>query len=222
MKSFRFFLIFFLIVSSKLIFGQKINPFMDDYKFYQRVHSERSNNYEGIDGIPYLNPEFQKGVIRLKDSTLVKLMLRYDIYSDVMEFQYNDNTYSVENPLLLDTIFIGESVFVYLPTIEKGGYFEIYESGKCILAQKRVIEFKEAEDAKPIEGISKPARFVSEPDIFYLMLNNSNVIKVNNMKSVVNLLQDQKSQIENYIKQQNIKNTNRGNLIEIVRYYNSL
>ena len=126
------------------------------------------------------------------------------------------------NPQLLDKVILGESVFAYLPTIEKGGYFEIYELGKCFLAQKRVILFKEAEAAKPIEGISKPARFISESDLFYMVLNNSNVVKITNMKSVINILQDQKPKIESYIKQEKIKNTKKENLVKIVKYYNSL
>lgn len=209
-------------MSSNLLFGQTINPFIDDYRFYESVHSNKANDYQDVDGSPYLNKEFVEGVCSLKDTSEVKLPVRYNIYSDAMEYRYKDSTYAVGKPELLDKIIIGESVFVFLPFIEKGGYFEIFESGKCILAQKRVIKYKEAEAAKPIEGISKPARFISEPDVFYLVLNQSNAVRISNMKSVVSALQDQKPKIESYIEQEKIKNTKKENLIKIVKYYNSL
>jgi len=222
MKTFKVLLALILIVSSKLIFGQSINPFMDDYKFYERVHSAKANDFQGIDGSPYLNKEFVEGICSLKDTSEIKLPLRYNIYSDAMEYRYNDATYAVGKPEILEKIILGESVFAYLPIIEKGGYFEINESGKCVLAQKRIIKFKSAEAAKPIEGVSKPARFISEPDVFYLVLNHTNAVKISNLKSVVSALQDQKPKIESYIEQENIKNTKKESLIKIVKYYNSL
>ena len=82
MKTFRIFLTLILIASSKLMFGQTINPFMDDYKFYKLSHPEKSDDYRDIDGTPYLNKEFVEGVCSLKDTTSVKLLLRYNIYSD--------------------------------------------------------------------------------------------------------------------------------------------
>jgi hypothetical protein len=222
MKAFKIFLALILIVSSNLIFGQTINPFMDDYKFYESVHAEKTIDYQGIDGSPYLSKEFVEGEFRLKDTNTVKLPIRYNIYSDAMEYKLIEETLAVGNPKLLDKVILGESVFVYLPFIEKGGYFEIFESGKCFLAQKRVIKYKEAEAAKPIEGVSKPARFITEADVFYLVLNQSNAVRISNMKSVVSGLQDQKPKIESFIDQEKIKNTKKENLIKIVKYYNSL
>ena len=222
MKTGKICMIIVLILASKLMFGQEINQFLDDYSFYQRVHSEAANYYKGINGNPYLNSEFVEGVCRLKDTTAVKLQLRYNIYADAMEYQLKEVTYSVGNPQLLDKVILGESVFAYLPSIQKGGYFEVFEPGKCLLAQKRVIKFYPAEQAKPIEGISKPARFITESDIFYMVNNSSEAFKITNMKSVINALQDQKAKIESYIGQEKIKNTKKENLIKIVKYYNSL
>jgi len=222
MKPCKTFLILFLILSSKLLFSQQINPFLDEIAFHKMAHSGTANNYLGIEGNPYLNKEFVEGVCDLKDSTEAKLPLRYNIYADAIEYRLKDVTYAVGNPQLLEKVIIGESEFAYLPSIEKGGYFEIFERGKCLLAQKRSVKFYQAEAAKPIEGISKPARFVNESDVFYIVFSESKVFKITNTKSVLQALQDQKPKIETYMDQEKIKNTKKENLIKIVKYYNSL
>ena len=139
-----------------------------------------------------------------------------------MEYQLKGVNYVVGNPQFLKKILLGGSVFIYLPFIQKGGYFELLESGKCFLVQKRSVQFKPAEGPKPIEGISKPPKFIREPDIFYIGVKDSKTIEIANMKSVINALQDQKLKIESFIKTEKIKRTTRENLIKIAKYYNSL
>jgi hypothetical protein len=222
MKTCKIYLIIFLIISSKLAFSQQIDPFLDYYSFKKMVKSGTANDYQGIDGSPYLNKDFVEGTCDLKDSAAIKLQLRYNMYSDEMEYRLKDVTYSIKNTEKINRVIMGESVFLYLPFIQKGGYFEIYEPGKCLLAQKRSVKFYPAEAAKPIEGISKPARFVNESDVFYIIFSESKVFKITNTKSVLEALQNQKPKIESYMDQEKIKNTKKESLIKIIKYYNSL
>ncbi len=222
MKTVKIYLIIVFIMSSKMLFSQQIDSFLQDYHFYKLLHPEKANEYTGIQGNPYLNSEFAEGVFFLKDTSKVKLPVRYNIYSDEMEYQQKGINFVVGNPESLNRILLGESVFVYLPFIQKGGYFELFESGKCFLVQKRRVKFKPAEGPKPVEGFAIPAKFVKEPDIFYIVVNHSEAIKIANMKSVLDALKDQKPKIESFIKQEKIKNTRQDNLIKIVKYYNSL
>jgi len=214
----------FFINSVNLVFAQTIDPFMDYYKFREQAKGAQANDYQGIDGNPYLNKEFVEGECHLKDSSSIKLMLRYNIYSDAMEYKEKDKNQvlAIGNTALIDKIILNDAKFVFLPFGEKGGYFEILVVGKCALAQKRIVKFKEAEAAKPIEGISKPARFVAESDVFYIVSNQSTAAKISNIKSVIAALKDQESKIESYIDQEKIKNTKKENLVKIVNYYNSL
>jgi hypothetical protein len=213
-------------MSSQMMFGQLtdlslIDPTFNDY-FIKNINSKKAYEYQDIEGSPYLNSEFMDGVLYLKDSTAVKLPLRYNIYTDEMEYQLKGSNYSVGNPQSLNKILLGESVFVYLPFIQKGGYFELFELGNCFLVQKKMLKFNPAESAKPIVGVAIPAKFIRERDIFYMVVNHSQAFKIVNMKAVINALQDQKLKIENFIKQEKIKNTKKENLIKIVKYYNSL
>jgi hypothetical protein len=225
MKTCKVIIIILLAMSAQMMLGQRYDLFLDEYhhnKNFVNQPARNANEYQNIEGNPYLNSEFIDGVIYFKDTTAVKLLLRYNIYADEMEYRLNGVNYIVGNPGILKKTVLGESVFIYLPFIEKGGYFELLASGKCILVQKRSVMFKPAEGPKPIVGTNSPAQFIAEPDIFYLVVNESQIIEVKNMKSVINALQDQKVTVESYIEKEKIKKTKKENLIQIVEYYNSL
>jgi hypothetical protein len=91
-----------------------------------------------------------------------------------------------------------------------------------LFASKKIVAYKPAEGPKPLEGVVIPAKFIRQSDIFYMVVNNSQTIKIQNTRSVIIALQDQKLNIENFIKQEKIKRAKKENLIKIVRYYNSL
>ncbi len=225
MKTCKVIIISILTMSSQMMFGQPYDVFLDKYQYYKNnlsLPAENPNEYQNIEGSPYLKSEFIDGVIYLKDTTAFKLPLRYNIYANEMEYQLKEVIYKVGNPQSLKKIVLGESVFIYLPFLQKGGYFELLESGKCFLVQKRSVKFKPAEGPKPIEVTTTPAKFIREPDVFYIGVKDSKTSEIANMKSVINALQDQKLKIESFIKTEKIKKTTKENLIKIVEYYNSL
>jgi hypothetical protein len=214
-----------LTLLSLMMCGQRYDPFLDTYhhnKNFLNQPAVNATDYQDIEGSPYLNNDFIDGVIYFKDTSGIKLPLRYNIYANEMEYQLKGVSYLVGNPQSLNKILLGESVFLYLPFIQNGGYFELLESGKCFLVQKRTVRFKPAEGPKPIEGTISRAKFTREPDIFFIIVNDSKTIEITTMKSVINALQDQKLNIESFIKKEEIKNAKKENLIKIAEYYNSL
>ena len=205
--------------------GQQYNGFLDAYqynKYFQNQPVKNSNEYQDIEGSPFLNTEFSEGIIYLKDTTAVKLPMRYNIYTDEMEYQLKGVTYVVGDPKFLNKIVLGKSVFIYLPYFLKGCYVELLESGKCFLLLRRSVTFHPAEGPKPVEGVSRPAGFTKDPDAFYYLVGSSKPVEIFTMKSVLNALQDQKLKIESYIKTEKINKTKKENLIKIAKYYNSL
>jgi hypothetical protein len=216
-----------LTVSSPAVFAQRLadKQFMDVRGFYKDVLGPPvaiTNNYDEIEGTPYLNKDFTEGAVYLKDTTAVKVPLRYNIYTDELEYRMKDVNYAVGNPQALNKAVIGGSVFVYLPFVGKGGYFELLESGKCFLVQKRSVTFKPSEDPKPIEGKDIPARFVADPDVFYMVVENAQPVEITGMKSVLSTLADQKDKVGSYVKAEGLKTSKKENLIKIAKYYNSL
>ncbi|HRZ97029.1 MAG TPA: hypothetical protein P5084_05695 [Paludibacter sp.] len=225
MKICRLFFVLILVSSSSVLFGQSgqlNNPFVDKYYFYKSFESRKAFTYKDIVGSPYLNNEFVEGTFNFKDTVPVKIPLRYNIFRDEIEYQEDGINYVVGNPQALNSVSIGESVLVYLPFIEKGGYYEVNEMGKCTLLQKRLVKLKPAEEPKAIVGVAIPAEFVRKFDVYYLVVNETKSYKIKNMKSVLTALNDQQSKLKDFIKKEKINNVKKNNLIKIVKYYNSL
>jgi hypothetical protein len=221
MKSTKLFIIILLFFFPKVIFGQVIGTLSGKYGSLLDPNS-KSYEYKDIEGVPYLNADFIDGSIYSKDSTVFKLPLRYNIYADEMEYQLKGSNYSIRNHQILNKVIIGETVFIYVPFIDNGGYFELVESGKCLLLIKSIVKYRPAESPKPIQAKSIPARFERNSDVFYFVINNSQSFKIKNKKSIAEALQDQKLKIEDFINQEKIKKIEKENLIKIVKYYNSL
>lgn len=225
MKNRKLFFVVTLVLFSSFLFGQSgqlSNPFVENYYFYKSFESRKAFTYKDVVGSPYLNDEFVEGTINLKDTLPVKLPMRYNIYRDEIEYQANGLNYVIGNPQSLNSVTLGESVMVYLPFVEKGGYFEVNELGKCTLLQKRLVKLKPAEEPKAIVGVAIPAEFVRKFDVYYLVVNETKSVKIKNMKSVLTALNDQQPKIKEFIKQEKINNVKKSNLIKIVKYYNSL
>ena len=222
MKTLKFILLLFLFVLSQLVLSQRIDPFLDKYSIYKSFHPEKATEYKDVEGTPYLNSEFFVGNFVLSDSSILEIPIRYNVYSDEMQYQVEGVNYIVGNPLAIEKVQIAESVFKYIPFINKGGYFELIESGKCSLVKKRVVKYKPAEGPKAMVGVAVPAEFIKEPAVFYIINNQSQVFKIKNKKSIIEAFQDQKQKIEDFIKTERINNIKKENLIKVVTYYNKL
>ena len=227
MKTGQIYFIAVMMISSVMLSGQTRpaiitfqNPYPSVLPFDKRYINENLHDYDNIDGSPYLNTEFVDGTFYIKDTVAIKLPIRYNIYVDHMEYKSDGAVYYVDSPQILSRIVLGESVFIYLPLIGKGSYVELLESGKFKLVQKRRVDFKHSE-SKPMEGLIR-SRYESNTDVFYLLNNQNQPFRIENMNSVLKALQDQKTQIETFIKQEKIRNTKKENLVKIVKYYNSL
>lgn len=205
--------------------AQRYDAFLDAYHFnknFEHTPAKPSDAYEGIQGNPYLRAEFIEGTIYLKDTTAVRLPLRLNLYTGEMEYLFQDVPYVVGDPELVNKIEVGGAVFVFLPFVGDGGYFELLASGHCFLVQKRSVRFFPAEGPKPIEAEASPARFEPDPDLFYLVREGGQATLVNTLRSVVKAMKDQQNSVETFIKKEDIKNVRKENLIRITEYYNQL
>jgi hypothetical protein len=221
MKAKKKYVIFFLFISSQMLFGQPSHLFIQDFCARERIFPEKAKEYLDIEGTPYLDNDFQDGLVYLKETEVFKIPIRYNIYADEMEYQAKGMNYVIGSPAALNKIILGESIYVFLPFIQKGGYFELFELGKCTLVQKKITDVKPAEESKPMVTPA-PATFIRKPDVFYCVINDTLVYKIKNMESVKTALKDEKPKIEGFIKQEKIKNIKKENLIKIIKYYNSL
>lgn len=226
MKSFKFVFIVIFTFSVLSVFAQieTSAPILSE-KFLVESYEKKLNtknviSYEDIKGTPYWKKEYIEGKLYLNDTVVVQAPLRYNIYTDEIEYKSNDRNYAIGNPAYLKKALIGKTTFLYIPFIGNGGYYELLESGKCYLLQRRTMRFKPVEYAKPIIG-TVPAEFIPEPDVFYLVVDNNRWYKIVSLKSVKNVMLDQEKMIDEFISREKIRSTKKENLIKIVKHYNS-
>jgi len=212
------FVIFSIVL--EVINGQEIDKYVDDYYYFTGEKTSRSTEFANVEGSPYLNDKFIEGFVYGIDSTYTKLPVRYNLYSNEMEYQLKGINYVFTNTRVISKIRIGESIFVYLPFMQKAGFYELLISGNCSLAARMWVKYF-PEESLPITGY-KQARFMRQSDQFYIIVSNSQFAEIKNMQSVLDVLQNQRPKIESFIKQEKIKNIKKENLIKIVNYYNSL
>jgi hypothetical protein len=181
---------------------------------------KKANGYSNIKGSPYYNEEFMEAEIYLKDQTAYKLPVRYNIFSNSMEYNINDIIYEIGNPTAIDHLILDNKVFFYLNTPGHKGYYECLVKGKVFLMQQRIVKFIEAEPPKPYSE-PKPAEFETSNDRFFIF-RDLNLIEIKSKKSILEIFNDQRTEIETFIKKEKINNFKKENLIKLVEYYNSL
>ncbi|RKE04242.1 hypothetical protein [Marinifilum flexuosum] len=197
---------------------------------YNQVKTSKTmdaNQYESIDGSPYLNKQFEKGFVISKDSLLYTgLILRYNNYQDIIEFQKDDISYELSNQFPLLYVKINDRIYERLKFKSKEGdklgYFQIISDGKVTLYSKKKVNFVEA---KPAHGYVeyKPAKFKAEPISYYLKKEGSytaNLIK--NKKDIVSLLSDKKVEVLTFINENKLKTSKGEDISRIIDYYNKL
>ncbi|HNY01511.1 MAG TPA: hypothetical protein PKG48_02930 [Bacteroidales bacterium] len=215
----------FTLFSTLSVYSQHYNQFLDAYSYHTsmvNLNTKNANEYYDIEGSPYYNGGFNDAVVYLKDSSVVKMPLRYNIYGNKMEYKVNGINYEIANPVAIDHIELGGALFIYVPGIQSGTYAEVLRSGNCQLVQKRAVRFEPSEGPKPVVGTITPARFSPDPDTYYMIIKGGKPEKIYNIKSVLGALTDQKAAVEEFIKKEKIRRASRDNLLRIADFYNSL
>ncbi|MFN8257300.1 MAG: hypothetical protein U0W24_16520 [Bacteroidales bacterium] len=219
MNTFRAIIILLVSINSfQNIFAQSGQKFLDSYNFYKNQGNELNAKYFDTKGSPYLNDDFQDGIVFLKDTSYSKFPLRYNIYEDDFEYKYEGKIYVIGNPGIIDRIEIGDITFMHLPFIQSKGFFEVIVSGASSLVQQYNVRLNPAKAPQPYVEAA-PAEFIKEKEAFYIV-NSSGYFEIKNISNVTIALSDKKELIEKFLKDEKIKKIKRENLVKIVKYYN--
>lgn len=211
-------------VSSQIVM-RELQDLATMVRFTKRLTSRQQDSYTEIESTPYMSEDFKPGEVYTKNNILYKGPLRYNIYADEIEFKVNDIVYWIAEPQKIKYIKIEKSTFIYFHSDEKknkkGSFYELLVEGKCQLLLKRNTVFLKAEAAKPYQD-PKPAQFKVGNDTYLLLIDNGLPQLITNKKSIINALSEKSSDISKYIKKQKISIKEKGDLIKLVKYYNSL
>ncbi len=221
------FILFFFLVSG-LVFGQEeAIRFLDDFRVYEQTHSSHANRvrntYANIEGSPYLFPDYREADILTCDSITYQGKIRYDLYMDEMEYKVKGTTFWISSKDNILKIILDGKTFIYLnpPGGKNAGYYELLTNGSCQLLCKYVVNYMEAQKAKPYQD-SEPARFIRKQNLYYLKKERAAVKLITNKKSVLNYLQDKKDNVSLFIKKNHLSLKKEKDLKKLTEYYNQL
>ena len=156
-----------------------------------------------IAGNSYLGKNFIPASIVKTNGTEIKDMsLRYNIYSNTMEFQKEGKTLSIAFPSEIFKIRMGGKVFVYSTYMTEknvsSGYFQLLFEGRYHLLKKYEVVLKWPSETKIQSNDS--ARFVSTPPHYFLRYGDGMAHLIDSQKKLIKFLQPIPSSLINYIK----------------------
>lgn len=172
-----------------------------------------------IGGTPYLDNNFQKAYILKINGTEIKdVLLRYNTYSDNMEFREDGTNYAIAFPSEIYRLKLGDLSFIYTQyqsaTKIKHGYFQLLHEGTYYLLKKyrSVVKFPERFDS------GDSIRFVKQSPTYYLKHGEGNSYEINSQKQLIKLLQPIHQPVIDYIKANNINGKDESKLINLMEY----
>jgi hypothetical protein len=184
-----------------------------------------ATNGEAIDGSPYLNDKYENGVIYYSNTSHTA-PIRYNAFKDLIEYQQNGRAMVLDPSLTIEKVRIGTSTFVpqkyELNGQSKLGYFEILDSGNVMLFAKKKIIFSEAKKGGSLDGSDRPAQFRRATDEFYYKIGDGELYEVGSIKSMIKSFPAKQEELAQYAKKEKISPRKEKDIVQFVRYYNSL
>lgn len=197
------------------------------------LYDYQGNNFEipleSIERSPYLHEEFLRGKIYNGNENSGTFLIRYNIYKDVMEVKFEQN--SIQEVILDPLIKVSINTSRFRVHNYKDhynnlvpGYFEIIEEGNQaeLLLKHRVI-FSPAE--LPKSGYHKPekAEFEYSQDYYLFFNDDKNPVQIKKLKEkrVLDLL-DEKTTAKKLIRENDLDLSKVEDLRELIRELNKL
>lgn len=219
-----------LFVSTNSLNAQTmLNGLMDNFRFKKMADGTYFRNdlkMSDIQGTPYLNKEFGMGKIITSEGVAYEnIPLRYNGYTDDLEFQKGEDTYNIDPKTIVRRAEFGGAVFSCVKYDSGGktqnGLFEVLTEGKAILLIKYTVNFFEREAVKAYVE-PKPARFEAPKKEYYIAFDNAPAKLITTKKNLLELFGDHKDAMEKYISKNKFSIRDDDALTKIVAHYNSL
>jgi len=211
-------------------FSQVDNSFYLD-QFERNVISERAHRmssgltYDRISGSPYFSDEFTEGEVIMQDGEKYEgVLLRYDIYSNRIEFKNKDGQImEILEPERYDRFIVGENIFKYIP-YEEGNkthlaYMQTLTGGKVTLYKKLRVDFQEAKKPQAYQDAVPPKFVVMAPD-YYLSVDGNPAWKIKSQKQTIELLSSAEAALPSYVRKEKLNLNKEEELIRAIEFCN--
>lgn len=182
-------------------------------------------DFDDIQGSMYATDHFTPGMVITDKDTFNQLPMKYNIYEDVVEFQYRDQLYIIEPAPLIKKIQTDLMTLVVEPYEFEGkvkpGFFTELAGGKVKLLAKKVVEFEEMQLAKAMKYTNTPAKFVPGPDRYFTRVGNQPAQQITKLKKTLELFPDHQKSVMSYASRRKLS-VKKQDLVGLWTYYNSL
>lgn len=182
-----------------------------------------------IEGSKYLNDYYQRAEISTYPNQV--FFIRYNLLTDQMEFQGKDGVVYVFNSRQDDVeiTFVNiNKTYKSLMYIDKNnkvsGYFLPLNDGKHEILKKQKVVYVEKKASKTGYDKARPAEFKRLSEVYFIKTENADLVveMPKNKKKFAALFPEDKLEILNFIKTNNIKLSKDSDLIKLINYINSI
>ena len=216
------------VVSSLSAQDLNINRNLDDLMLFKIREKAFNSEDEPKDytGSPYSNEEFITGEIQRNNNVFVEVPIRFNMFNDWVEFKKDNRIYILDPDEQIKRVDFGDYKLVVKNYDYKEntiwGYLAQLDSGKASVFAKKRVGFREAQLAQALQSEGTPAKFQPLPDYYYNQIGDSEVNRIENMKSMISEFPDNQDGLRAFVKKEKISHRRAGDLIKFTQYYNSL
>jgi len=183
----------------------------------------------GTTGTPYVFEDFKQGNIFYTNKMRVDgKLLNYDCYNNRWEFSAGNSIYLLNSSQIdyfeifpgQDRIILFKQVFV--EKLKKQVSLQVLYNENSILYKRHFREFREADYGG---AYSQDRRYNEYHDReSYYLKTGDNELQVlrSNKKSALEIMEDQREEVEKYIKKEKPNLKTEAGLVQLIRFYDSL
>jgi len=176
-------------------------------------------------GSPYLSDEFIPGEIYLRNGKVYhNIPLRYNIYNDLIEFEAEEKSFTINEKADYTKIIIGNNVFVMISYTYGGGVkkgnLEVITDGNYRLLKKHGVDLEPPE----LPGAYKDAKLANFRELkpeYFLSVSGGGGQFFNNANSFEKICGCDTEELNSFIKKNKIKFNKEASLIELIEYLNN-
>lgn len=214
-------IIFFLLLLSGSSYAQNVFQLQDP------VSSKNFNpeKYSGIRGTPFLVDKWIKGAVSIARGVYQNLELKYNVYDNTLFFNKNDEPFEFQEDIISFTLMPKEDPATYM--VFKRGI-----SGADLRGNEFVQVLLEAEmglyklDVKQLTEMSEInagiVKTFASTAKYYVGKNGKLKFLKLNKQEVLTALSDKQDKIQAYINEKKYTFRKDAELVDVLKYYNSL
>jgi hypothetical protein len=185
--------------------------------------------YVDVEGSPYLTKDYNKGTVKLANgSTYKDILIKYNQIDDVIYFQRGDDVLSFVEPVKEFTIAYIKGAKALnghyrngYPAIGKNTEKSFYEALTDGTAQLLKRTSKYIIKNKPYNSATE-TQTINEDISYYIFADSKMTLIKKDKKYILPALNNKQTELDTFIKSNNLNLKNDDDLTRLVVYYNSL